>query len=67
MLLEVIVGTNGRVEEATVIASSGYPPLDQSALTSIRKAKFHPARSDGKPVRSKKKTAIAYRFEDQDA
>ena len=43
--LEVFVGKNGIPEDVAVQESSGYDVLDQSALETIEKWKFSPARS----------------------
>ncbi|WP_369927542.1 energy transducer TonB [Xanthomonas sp. NCPPB 2632] len=50
--LEVSIGTDGRVSEARVLESSGFPELDRSALLAIRSALYSPGRSNGRPVNS---------------
>lgn len=49
VLVRVLVDERGRVAEAVVKQSSGYPRLDQAALAAVRQAKFNPYTVDGKP------------------
>ena len=51
VVVEAIVGTDGRIEpEVTVIQS--VPPLDQATIAALRQWRFRPARdNDGTPVR----------------
>jgi protein TonB len=46
----VIIGKNGRVEEARLI--SGHPLLAPAALQAAKKWVFQPFERDGKPVRA---------------
>ena len=50
--LKVLVGENGRVQEATIGKSSGDASLDEAALEAVRKWRFEAARRDGAPVRA---------------
>lgn len=45
VLLRVEVGSDGNVKEVRIKESSGFPLLDQSALRTVRKWRFHPARA----------------------
>ncbi|OON62567.1 peptidase M56 [Massilia sp. KIM] len=44
------VGVDGRVKESKLSQSSGYPALDEAALTALVKCRFYPARTAGQPV-----------------
>jgi protein TonB len=43
VVVKVLIGTDGRAQQAEVLTSSGYPRLDQAALASVRAARFRPA------------------------
>ena len=48
--LQILVGTEGQVEDVRVIGSSGYAELDQAALRAVRSWRFSPALQKGMPV-----------------
>ncbi|MCS0656996.1 M56 family metallopeptidase [Massilia terrae] len=48
--LMFLVGANGKVEQAKVTRSSGYPSLDASARDAIAQCRFVPATSHGQAV-----------------
>ncbi len=48
VILEVIVGTNGSVENACVLRS--IPLLDQAAIDAVRQWEFVPTLLNGQPV-----------------
>ena len=50
--LNLRVGVDGRVEDASVATSSGYPALDDSALQAARNWRFNPARQNGTAIES---------------
>jgi protein TonB len=51
VVLQLYVLENGRVGDAKVQASSGYPSLDEAALEHAKRVwRFVPAKEDGKPV-----------------
>lgn len=51
VILQVMVGTDGKVQEAKVQSSSGFPRLDEAALKhALRAWRFNPGTEDGKPV-----------------
>ena len=52
VVLNVLVRSDGRVEEARVAASSGAAVLDEVALDAVRKWTFVPATQGGHPVES---------------
>jgi TonB family protein len=51
VLLKVEILPNGRVGEIQVKRSSGHPMLDRSALKTVRKWRFIPAKRAGEPIR----------------
>lgn len=50
VVLRVLVGIEGRVEEIRVEESSGYELLDRNALTAVRGWRFQPARSGNRAL-----------------
>ena len=50
VVLEVQLDETGRVKTLRVVESSGYDPFDDSALATVRKWRFTPARRGDKPV-----------------
>jgi protein TonB len=59
--LRALVGEQGEVIEVTLENSSGHEVLDQAALTTVRRWKFHPA-SDGDGT-IRKEVRLPIRFE----
>lgn len=49
VVLRLLVGPDGRVNEARVDSSSGYPRLDEAARAGWTRCQFKPATVDGKP------------------
>jgi protein TonB len=47
--LQVCVSEAGRVTDASVATTSGYPKLDEAALTWVKRAKFRAGTLGGKP------------------
>ncbi|AOB33776.1 energy transducer TonB [Bordetella sp. H567] len=43
----VVVNTQGAIEKATVVASSGFPRLDEAALDAVRRVRFKPYKRNG--------------------
>ncbi len=65
VVLEVLVATDGHAAEVRVVRSSGYAPLDESALTTVRERwRFVPARRGGEPIESRVTVPIRFRLED---
>ena len=52
MLLNVIVGADGRVHALSIARNSGHALLDEAALDAVRAWTFEPARVAGRPVAS---------------
>ncbi|RJQ65196.1 MAG: energy transducer TonB [Desulfobacteraceae bacterium] len=50
VLLDVLVNSQGGANQVKVAQSSGYPVLDQSAVESVRRWRFEPARRFGQPI-----------------
>lgn len=49
VMLALLVGADGRVTDAKIEKSSGYPRLDKAALEALSLCKFKPGTVDGKP------------------
>lgn len=64
-VFRVLVAANGRPLEVTVLRSSGFPRLDEAAVTAIKKWAFSPAMQAGQAVESW--TRVQVRFELQNA
>jgi len=65
VLLQVLVAADGHAAEVRVLHSSGFTPLDDSALTTVRERwRFIPARRDGVPVESSVTVPIRFRLAD---
>jgi TonB family protein len=56
--VEVMIGVDGRVSDATVVKS--IPALDDAALTAVRQWQFAPALRDGIPVAQKSTITVAF-------
>jgi protein TonB len=50
VILRVQISAQGAVNSATIVKSSGWKSIDESALTTIRRWHFEPARRAGLPV-----------------
>ena len=64
VLVRVLVGENGRVQEATIGHSSGDASLDEAALAAVMRWRFEAARRDGVPVRVWAQVPIEFRLID---
>ena len=59
-LFRVVVNAGGHAESVTLIKTSGYRILDNSALGAVRKWKFHPATIGGVKVSSTVKVPVRF-------
>lgn len=50
VVLSLVIGADGSVQEVSVLRSCGYPLLDQSAIKAVRHWHFHPATQGGKAI-----------------
>src|SRR5213593_4167493 len=63
VLLEVLVAPDGRAADVRVLRSSGFAPLDDSAVTTVRERwRFIPERRGGVPVESRVRVPIRFRL-----
>lgn len=62
VILEVMVNASGAVAEARLLQSSGYPLLDQTALTAIRNWAFRPGTRNGRPVEMRVNVPIVFQL-----
>lgn len=50
VLLQLLVGVNGKVTESKIEKSSGFPRLDAAAQKALSRCTFTPGTTDGKPT-----------------
>lgn len=60
VILDVQIGSRGRVGSVRVLNSSGSPVLDSTAIAAVKRWSFAPARKNGKPVSSQ--VHVPFRF-----
>ena len=64
--VQVLVGKDGSVKEATVIKNmTGSKDLEKAALEAINKWKFEPGKLDGKPVEVNVIIPIKFKLQDE--
>jgi len=63
VMLKVLVGENGRVDDLEVLESSGYSILDKAAIASVKKWIFEPGTEDGKKKKMWVKIPIRFELE----
>jgi TonB family protein len=61
VMLKVLVDENGQVDDLMVLESSGYPILDHTALTTVRKWLFEPGAEGG--IKKKMWVRVPVRFQ----
>jgi protein TonB len=62
--IELRVGPDGRVREARVQRSSGFPRLDAAALEEARRVwRLQPATFDGSPVEAWHAVRVSFRLD----
>lgn len=59
------VSEQGEVETAEVVAGSGHPALDVSAVAAAKAARFKPAEQGGRPVASEMNLQFEFRLEER--
>lgn len=62
VLVRVLVGADGQVEQVELASSSGYARLDDAALRSVRRWRFQPAESGAGPIASWTTVRIVFRL-----
>ena len=63
--LRLRIGVDGRVESLKLLASSGAPSMDESALATVKQWRFEPARRLGRPVAMDVKTSVKFEIESE--
>jgi protein TonB len=63
VVLELAVGTDGRVVTARVARSSGFLALDDAARRAAQEWRFRPALLEGQPTLATIQTAVQFRLE----
>ena len=61
-MLELEIGPDGKATEVRVLASPGFPRLEEAAITAVRRARFKPATADGKPVAATTRLTLNFRL-----
>jgi protein TonB len=64
VVLQVLVGADGKVQNGKVQTSSGFPRLDEAALKhALRAWRFTPGTEDGKPVTAWHTVKVTFKIE----
>lgn len=62
--IELLVGSDGRVADARVVRSSGYPRLDQAAIAEARRMwRLTPATVGGEPIEMWHRIRVTFRLD----
>ena len=64
VVLSVIINTEGRPDDISIQTSSGFAPLDQSAVTAVHKWRFRPAELGSIKVKSRVVIPVRFRLGD---
>jgi TonB family protein len=62
LLLRITIGTNGQVEDASVLQSSVTPAMEKAAISAVMKFEFTPAMQRDMPVRSMMAVPVWFRL-----
>ena len=62
VVLEISVSVDGAVSGVTVVSSSGFSELDDAAVRATRRARFTPAKADGRPVSSTARLTLSFQL-----
>ena len=60
VLLAVLVNQRGEPSEVIIVESSGYPLLDQAAISGVEKWRFAPGQRNGAPVAMRVQVPIRF-------
>ena len=63
VVLEVIINAEGHPDDISIQTSSGFAPLDQSAVTAVRKWRFRPASLGSIKVKSRVMIPVRFRLD----
>jgi protein TonB len=63
VVLRVVVDVKGLPRQITLQRSSGFPRLDEQAVSAMRQARFHPCTDNGTPIECESSAALAYELE----
>jgi periplasmic protein TonB len=63
VVLEFVIGVDGRVLQSKIASSSGFPRLDEAARSALSKCQFSPATVDGQPVQASTKQPFVWELE----
>lgn len=61
--VEVSISPSGAIAESSIFASSGFPELDDAALSAVRTAQFSPATQDGVGVVGRLRMTFEFRLQ----
>jgi len=62
VVLETVVGADGRTVTVAVASSSHFDELDRAAVRAIERARFIPANENGRPVEARARITIVFRL-----
>ena len=62
--LELDISANGTVDDVRVVASCGYPELEQAAIQAVKRARFTPARRGSANVAATARITLTFRLKD---
>ena len=65
VIVAFLVGADGKLNETTVLRSSGFARLDRASVEGLALCQFKPAIEDGKPIAAWARIAYAWTFENQ--
>jgi protein TonB len=64
VVLQLLVGPDGRVKDSKLVTSSGYPRLDEAARKGLSLCRFDPAMDEGQPTSAWGTIKYTFRPED---
>ena len=62
VVLELEIGPDGKAAEVRVVASPGFPLLEEAAVKAVRRARFKPATANGSPVSATIRLTLNFRL-----